>query len=513
MQTTSAAFTAEQKDTVRKIVQNLLVSWKKQSTLGNRTFTIGVSIIGGSDVIGINPGAVGSPGNYKYFDETDYVMSLAWESGFNMPTGGLTKALAEAELSNTSGRFTPRYMGGNSELFTAILTRRPVIINAGFHYNGIDQTIPQFSGVLSEKPRVNMRDKTVHLKMEDYVGFFQNKKVDKTVMFTGLRTDQVIENLFVQAGMSTAQYDLDTGINVIPFGLFEAGTQLSSAVHKLIEAENGHGYQDEEGVFRFENRQHWDSAPYTQVQRVITTAMVLNADSTDESHLINSVEVKNQIRRKQPSQIIFVLAEPVSVLAGQRADIYVSFTDPVLEMETPTYTANTQEDGSGNDLSSVITIVNIDQFAQAARITFKNNGSSTGLITSMTITGRPAKIMSELYHRAERSASVTAYEERPLSIANEFIQDETWAASLAQMILNDYAEPENIQKITIRAMPDLQKGDLISWQGRYWRVYDIKVTLDPSIGFVMDLLLLQRTITSYFRIGISTIGGTDKIAP
>jgi hypothetical protein len=81
------------------------------------------------------------------------------------------------------------------------------------------------------------------------------------------------------------------------------------------------------------------------------------------------------------------------------------------------------------------------------------------------------------------------------------------------MILNDFASPENLQKIVIKAIPELQMGDLISWQGRYWRIYDIKTTLDPSAGFIQELMLLQRTITTYFRIGISTIGGSDQIAP
>ena len=81
------------------------------------------------------------------------------------------------------------------------------------------------------------------------------------------------------------------------------------------------------------------------------------------------------------------------------------------------------------------------------------------------------------------------------------------------MIVNDFSQPENLQKITIRAIPELQLYDLISWQGRYWRLFDIKSTIEPSIGYVQELTMLQRTITTYFRIGISTIGGGDKIAP
>lgn len=514
MQTTSAAFTAEEKDTVRKIVHNLQVSWHRQTTIGNRTFTIGVSIIGGNDVIGINPGAVGSPGIYKYFNETSYATSLSWERGYNMPVGGLSMALGEADLDNTSGRFLPRFMGGNSELFTAIIPSRPVTISAGFNFNGVDNLLPQFAGVVAGQPQVDARSKAVRLKLADYVSFFQNKYLDKTAIFTAQRTDQVLQTLFTRLGMSTAQYDLDTGINIIPFGIFDVGTRFSDAIAQLVEAENGHLYQDEQGIFKFENRQHWDSAPYNAVQKVITTNMVINAEAPDDSHLINVVEVKSTVRTKQPDQLVFTLSTPYLLNANTVTDLYVNFDDPILALDTPTaWIANTASDGSGTDATGNVSLKNIDKFAQAARLTFTNTNTAPVFITSLTLYGRPAKVTSNVYYRGQDGSSITAFNEQPLSIENDFIQSQSWAESYAQMVLNDFSNVENLQKITVRAMPDLQLGDLISWQGRYWRVFDIKTTLDPSQGFVQDLLLLQRTITTYFRIGISTIGGRDKIAP
>jgi hypothetical protein len=514
MQTTSAAFTAEEKDTVRKIVQNLQISWKRQTTLGNRTFTIAVSLIGGNDIIGINPGAVGSPGIYKYFDETAYATSLNWERGYSMPQGGLSMALAEANLDNTSGRFLPRYMGGNSELFTAILPSRPVKISAGFNFNGVDNLLPQFAGVVTGQPRVDARNKEVRLKMADYVNFFQNKYLDKAAIFTAQRTDQVLQTLFSQLGMSTAQYDLDYGINIIPFGVFDAGTRFSDAISALVEAENGHLYQDESGIFKFENRQHWDASPYNTVQKIISTNMVINAEAPDDSHLINVVEVRSTVRTKQPDQLLFTLSSPYLLAANTVTDLYVNFDDPILALDTPSaWIANTSSNGTGINATSSVSLRNIDTFAQAARLTFTNTNAAPVYLTSLTLYGRPAKVTSEVYYRAQDGSSITAYNEQPLSIENNFIQSQSWAQSYAQMMLNDFSNVEKLQKITVRAMPDLQLGDLISWQGRYWRVFDIKNTLDPSQGFVQELLLLQRTITTYFRIGISTIGGKDQIAP
>lgn len=514
MQSVTSAFTAEEKDSVRSISHNLQASWKKDSLLGNREFTIGVSTIGGSDVIGVNPGAVGNPANYRYFDESAYVTSLTWERGYNMPTGGLSKALAEASLDNTSGRFTPRYMGGTSELYTAEPLQSPIIISAGFNVGGVDSVLAQFEGVITEQPAIDTRNKTFNIQAADYIDYFQNKSLEKTAMYTGLRTDEVLVKIFDQAGMNTAQYELDPGVNLIPFTLFPSGTKFSDAISKLVEAENGHFYQREDGKFIFENRQHWDSSPYTEVQKIIYTSQVINAEAPNADHLVNVVEVSSEYRAKQPNQVVFTLGAVVLLPAKTSTELFVDFDDPVLALDTPSgWIVNKNEDGSGVDISSSVTLQNIDTFAQAAKMTFYNNSTSDGFITSLSLTGRPAKVVSNLYTRRQDDSSVTAFQERVLTINNEYIQNETWANTYAQMILNDFAEVENLQKITVRGLPELQLGDLVSWQGNYWRIFDIKSTIEPSVGFVQELLLLQRTVTSYFRSDLSQIGGTDKIAP
>lgn len=522
MQTVTNAFTAEEKDQVRRIARNLQVSWKKESTLDNRTFTIGVSTIGGNDVIGINPGSIGSPSNYRYFNESAYVTSLAWERGLSMPLGGMSKALAEARLDNTSGRFTPRYMGGSSELFTADPLRAPMIINAGFVADQVDNLIPQFAGVISKLPVIDMRRKEVRVEAADFIDYFQNKYLDQESMFTGLRTDEVMETMLGTLGLNTAQYDLDPGINVIPFGHFPKGTRYSDIFHQLAESENGHFYQAETGIFRFENRQHWDSAPYNQIQRIVLTGQVIQAEAPSDDHLINVVEVRAPIRQKQPLQTVFTLPilSAIQVPGNSSIEKFFEFQDPVLQLIDPTYggsnsffIANSQENEGGSNLSSNISVTNIGSFAQAVKYRITNSSPTTAFITQFVLAARVAKTISSLYYREKDDSSVTAYQERTLVIDNPYIQNEDWAASLSRMILNDYSEIENLQRITIRAIPELQLGDLISWQGRYWRVFDIKSTLDSSTGFIQELTLLQRTITTYFRIGISTIGGTDKIAP
>ncbi len=513
MQTVNAAFTAEEKDEIRKIVASTLVSWKKQFDSTIRLFTIGVSTIGGYDVIASGGEVTSDWNKYYYFDESERLTALSYERQLQQPTGGVASALAEVELDNTSGRYIPYYAGGNSELFTALLPRRPIIINAGFNYDGNDEMLPQFVGITNKQPETSLRNKTTRLQANDFISFLANRYVDNSTMFTGLRSDEVIESILTQLGFATAQYRLDTGINLISFGEFNVGDKFINIINEIVQAEYGHFYQDEEGILRFENRQHWSDSPHNAIQKVIATNMVLEAKMPNADHIINVVEVKSKPRAKQPNQLVYTQQGTKEINGNQDLEIFVNFDDPMLAIDNPYYVANTLSDGTGTDKTSSVTLKSFSKFARACKIVLSNNYSDTVFITLLQITGRPAKITTNIYTRIQDDSSVTAYEERPEVIENNYIQSQDWANSYAQMILEDYAEPENLMDITIRAIPELQLGDLISWQGRYWRIFGIKSKIDPSAGFVQDLKLLQRNIVNYFRIGISTIGGTDRIAP
>ena len=515
MQSVIDAFSVEETASSRQVAQSTLLSWNKSLLSSIRIFTIGVSTIGGSDVIGGTDVYASAWNKYQYTDESSYVTALSYERALNQPIGGMVKALADIKMDNTSGRFTPRYAGGSSAIFTAVgKPRRPVIINAGFNFNGIDNLIPQFVGVTSKSPKIDMRNRSVEFMAEDFIGFLQNQYVDQSAMFTGLRSDEVIENLLVQAGFSTSQYDLDYGINRIKFGEFQPGDKFGDIINKIAQAEFANFYQDEQGKLRYENRQHWTQYPHFNVQRVITTAQVINAETPDTEHIINVVEVKSKPRGKQPQQLVWKLSGTIEIPGSSDKEVFVNFDDPMLEVLTPQfYTANSDPGGSGTDLTSNVTVKSFTKFARAAKIIFTNSSTSTAHITSMELYGRPAKVEQEIYYREQDSSSRTAYEERVYAIENEYIQDTSWAQSFARMVLQDFSEPENIQKLTIRAVPELQLGDLISWQGRYWRIFGIKTKMDASGGFTQEIDILQRTPVTYFRIGISTIGGSDQIAP
>lgn len=173
MYSVSDAFSVEEADLMRRISHSAQVSWKKDLLPSITFFTIGVSAIGGNDIIAGTAG-VSDFNQYVFEDESDYITYMGWERELNEPIGGLTKALAEFKVDNTSGRYTPRYAGGMSAIFTSVSDpRRPINLQAGFHYDGIDHNIPQFVGLTTKPPVIDTRSRTASFQAEDFIGYLQ----------------------------------------------------------------------------------------------------------------------------------------------------------------------------------------------------------------------------------------------------------------------------------------------------------------------------------------------------
>lgn len=512
MQIVESAFTAEAKASSRSIANSVQVSWKKSYLPSIVSFTIGVSLIGSNDVIAGSGEDITQWNKYVYSDESDHVKNLSYSRQLNLPAGGLVSALANVELDNTSNRFTPSYAGGMSEISTAILPRRPIIINSGFNYNSIQNTIPQFVGVLKKQPKVNMRDRQANLEAIDFIDFIANKKVDTTVMYTGIRSDQLIENYFANyIGLSTAEYELDIGKNTIDFAMVESGDNLGNFLNAIAQAENAHIYQDETGTIRFENRTHWSTVPYNQTVAVIYTADVLDAEVPNSDNIVNVVDISATPRAKASATTIYTLSAPFALGANGTTEFWVDFDNPILQVTNRSFTANANEDGSGANLTANVSIKSVSTFARAEKITFNNTSSQIAYLTALTITGRAAVELDTINVRVQDDSSVTAYEEKVITYNNNYIQTREYAYELGASVLSDYSEPDDLIDLRIRARPELQLGDQISWQGRAYNIFGIDVDVDPSAGFVQDLKLVKSTQTSVFTIGISTIGGGDVI--
>lgn len=501
--------------TVRRPTAKALISWDRQFDNTIDIFTIGVSTIGGSDIIGGTPDVILYWDQFVYTDETDYLMSLEIEREQTEPIFSVSRSMLDTTLDNTSNRFTP---GGGSAIDDYILPRRPIRAYLGFY--GVSYTAQTFVGEVVEYPEISTERRTVSLHARDFMERIWNYPLEETQMYVDKRSDELILLLLQQFGLTEDQTNLDVGLNVIGFAYFEKGDKLGPIIQKICEAELAWFYLDEDGVVVFENRTGWLSRTTPVLD--ITDSIVFSEKIPSKSNIINVAEIHAKPREVRAEQPVWSLDSHIELPSGETT-VFVDYDDPMYSVTDPTaggatsvFQITAASDGTGQDYSSQVSLSWTD-FAKSSKAVFTNNLGFTVYLTRLDIWGQPAKVIGKdeegIYFRYQDDTSVAAYDEQPARIENDFIQDAAFAETIATILVEDRKNPGNYREVTIQGRPQLQVGDLVSRNGIDYNIQRIRCRLTQSEGLIQELTLVQRTIQPYFRIGISTIGGDDIIAP
>ncbi len=475
-------------------------------------FTIGVSTIGGTDIIKGDGDVIQEWDKYQYDDYSYRVMSIEVTRQEEM-VNSVTTAMADIKLENHDQYFTP---DAGSAIDNFILPYRPSKLYLGFGR----EDIPVFTGLTEKMPIIDDKSKTASFHLIDFMYSLFNRPLDETVILQNVSTDAALESLMDAAGILPTQYDFDYGYNIIDFVYFEKGTKFGDAVKELMEAEMGRFYMDEAGVIRFKNRQNFSSIPVAYFDKSNTLAI----KTMTQDDIINVVEIKADVREVQANQKYWELQSATRVPAGGSVDIWSDFNDPVTGVDTPVYitsattsafTTNTAADGSGDPVASNVAL-SATRFAKSYLMTFTNTNAFDIYITTIELWATPAKVVKQIYLRESDAASVDEYDERVLTIENNFISSEGDAYSKAHIILDDWATYGRANELTVKGNPALQIGDAIGCTiDGYEGTYVISKIVNRFVGsqFTQILSVKERVFKTYFTIGISTIGGTDVIAP
>lgn len=526
MQSVSNNFIQKAVGPVRGMQWRVLMSILKNFDDNITFFTIGESTIGGGDIIAGDNLVVQEWDKYDYEDFSARIKSIEYTRESEAPTNALTMAIADIVLDNSDDRFTPENTSG--PYYGHLNPQRPIKIFLGFQHA---ENIPVFVGVTEGRPQVNEKEKTVKLHCIDFLRAISNKTLENEIIYENLRTDEILSALLQSAGLITSQFQLDYGTVTIPFAYFKKDSKLGDALRKIAEAELGSLFMDEAGVIRFINRTNWNDH---DLSFGFDESSVIENDTIDDDKIINVVEVTARPRAVQANQLLWESANSIEIPVGQQIEVFATFKDeygdlPVTTVDDPDYISsattslyatNAESDGSGETLSSDVTLVSTDQFSTGFKMVFENTGTSIVYLTQLEVWARPAKVTNDIFLRVQDDASVgtnnEGYDERIHEIDNDYIQDEAAANTIGQLILGDRASVEASRVMLVKGMPHLQIGDLISNRDRKvnetYFVTRINGILNSS-GFRQRIMVSQRTQQEYFRIGISTIGGDDPIGP
>lgn len=509
---TSVTINAKSQGSMRKLKTNLLMSFPRVYQPSVQFFTIGVSTIGGTHIIKGDGGVVSEWDKYQYDDYSNRVKSIEI-TRTEEEVSSTALAQADIVLNNYDNYFTPNR---GSAIQNFILPYRPVKLYGGFSA----EALPQMVGLTEKMPTIDEKSRTASFHIIDFMYSLFNRPLDQAVLYQGKRTDEILAALMILAGISPTQYSFDMGYNIINYAFFEKGTKFGDAVKELMEAEMGRFYMDEAGVIRFKNRQNFGTA----AEWFFNERNILNIETSKQDDIINVVEIKANVREVQANQKIWELQQVTKVPANSALDIWADFDDPVTQVDVPTYiltattslyTTNKISDGSGDTVNSNFGL-SATLFSTSYKMTFTNTNAFDVYITTLEIFGKPAKVVKQIYVRQTDAVSIAKYDERPLTIENDYFNTEADATSKAIILLSDNSTYQNQFVMTVKGNPALQIGDPVNVSvfGAA-AMYVIKKIVNrwEAGRYTQILTVKKKTFVKYFTIGISTIGGTDVIAP
>ena len=505
---TQTAFDTMSTGYFRYPVHQLLISWLRK--IGADSFgVVGLSTVNNALVKGENQ-IITPTDTFEFFDETENAIRVEYDRRVEEPLGGLSFGLTNVVLDNTDKRFTPNY---NATIGTALIPNRPLKIALGFNLKDGKKMMEIFKG-LTEMPKENKVDRTVEFGGMDYVSYLRDLEM-KSVVYSSMRSDEIIEEILIEAGFGSSQYVLDVGLNTLGFVWFKSGETASERIKKICEAEEGHFFQDEMGILRFQNRRKYSYAPYNAIQKYIHDNDILDWIGIEDVGIYNSVLVNASPRKIYDTNVEVwrdgiveeIYAKDSLVITASMKEPTYSFEDPVGGVD---FVANSASDGSGTDLTANITITLVG-YAENAQLTIVNNGTQKTYITFLRLKGKPALVTSEIQQKYEDNASIARYGKRILNIENDFIDSDSFAYYLARTTVGKYKDPLKRIRILIRGMPQLQLKDKLSVYDRDLGTYKLYRIMGIQgifqTGEFLQYLTL-REVTSYEADSWAIVGTT-----
>jgi hypothetical protein len=454
----------------REIKIGLLASWLKVADLTRAYAIVGTSLVEGPDLVQGQSIVITNADLFSYMDESTYVMQFEYDRRLQEPQGGVSYAIGDFLLDNITKRFTPNY---DDTIGTAVQARRPIKATISMKADAAYRGVQVIVGLTSDVPRESKSGRTTEVQVYDYITFIENSNLAAAI-YEDMRSDEIIESILGDLGFGTSQYSLDTGINTIPFAWFDKDKKAGKRIRELCEAEEAHFYQDENGIIRFENRNHYANFPHQTVQHTIDSGDIMSDENDESTKIINRAIVLAKPRTVDVAAAeIWRHSQTELLTPGQTRTIWASFFDaesgesvlPINEITAPgsgtDYTANTLEDGSGTDRTASLGIT-VTNFVESAKIDIVNNhGSDSIYVTLLKLRGKAARVTKAIQAISEDADSINKFEAQEYVVRNNLIQTPSIAQSIADNLKNRYSQPLGRRIIRIPGIPHLQLKDLV----------------------------------------------------
>lgn len=463
-------------------------------------------------------------------DFSSRAIGISVSRSFEFPYN-VQSAIADISLDNHDDYFS--FAGLNpSPISDYILPNVPLTIKFGFKNAG---HVPNFSGYTESMPTYDGdHDSVAKFTALDKLAQISEAHLPNMVMMKDARTDEVLEAIFTQLGLTSSDYDLEVGQNTIPFVYFDSDKSVGNALKELIQAENGRLWQDEEGVIRFTKRESNIFAG--QPVMLFTKNNTISISPSRESGIINQVNISAEIRQIESNQQVFLVTndngyqssdDNYRVPANGTKTVWLSFDDPVWTATAPTLNAGastsefTAVNLAGQAVNSGVTAV-ATLFATTYKLEFTNTNAAPVSIKSISIWGEPAKLIGgqAVEYTAYDDTSVAKFGTKSLDITENRCFGSVYnIQQYANDIITKRADYSKQITMRVKGDPSLQLGDIVTvsinqFQGHYQvasitnKIDNIK---DSQLETELSLQFMVGTDIQPFTLDSSELDGSDVL--
>lgn len=430
-------------------------------------FTLDDSVLNGPDLLAPNTdNPIQSWDEYNYTDYSGRLVRMEYSRSIEFPYG-TQSALADVEVDNFDGYFTP---GSGSAVSPYNFPKRPLRLVAGFE--GTEQ-VQQFVGLTQEMPVINDNSRTAKYHAIDFLSEIGAMNLSQVVVGQDMRTDEVLKLIFRQFGVLDTQESFERGANVIPFVFFDVGENAGDVIRKLIQAEGGRLWLDEEGVLKFQARTTISNDPVFN----FSDYQVLKMTPSSSSRIVNHVVIEADIREVQEWQTVYTKASSSSTVsdslwvipAGGTLTRQLTLDDPCLSVTTPELGKNADvswfsiktsggvEVLTGVSATGVLTSNSYD-------LTFTNSTAQPLEVDEISLWGEPAKVVDHINYDLRDTTSEGKFGEQLMEIKdNQFFQDNSQVDSFARFIIAEYANYGTTYEAEVKGDFSIQLGDMVQF--------------------------------------------------
>jgi hypothetical protein len=418
-------------------------------------------------------------------DLSAFVIDADWSLGFAAPFDPISRSeTLTLTLKNADKRFSPEYAGG--ALYPNFAQGKLVRVQSTYsgvtrtHFLGWIDEITPAPGIKKER-RASVKCNGYMLRAQEIELFIpaqENKRADE-VLATIIQKSGLVPPGFNGAwllgvagaselGQTTRLGSLadllnaETGISTFSIiGDNWDKTSAYGALRDTVGREGGRLFVDRSGVVQFWNRHHL-------IKDTVADAAFNNTMMAMEYDY--GVDIANHVIVRARPRIIGSIAEPLGQLdkatkikAGETKNLSFRYGDSstgakiagknaVAPVAVTDFTANTNENGSGADYSTLVVARIVDEGATRSQVAF-TNGAPVDLWVQPGAQIRGIKITDygEIDADVEDEASIAAYRRRKHTYEHVF-DDVDVAQGMAEFILAERKNPRGrIRSLVIPA--------------------------------------------------------------